>query len=152
MFARTKNLMLRPAWPEDAVALGVLMAADAHCPIADAPAWIAQTRSAHQPRFVIDLMTGGAAPRLIGLADLEGAEGLLWIAPDARGAGYGGEAAVVLNAMARHALPVRSLTGGTGVADHWLQRLAPGMDCIRAGGTLACGGEDDARMCLPIAA
>lgn len=122
MFARTERLTLRPAWPEDAVALAraigdervVRMLARVPYPytLADAEEWAAQPRSAHEPRFVIEAH-GAEKPELIGgigISDFEGKASLgYWLTPAAWGRGYATEAGRVVIEMARHALPLDRL-------------------------------------------
>ncbi len=119
MFARTPRLTLRPLWPEDAEVLATMigdprvarMLSRVPYPytLADAQAWTALPRGAHEPRFAI-LAHDGPAPRLIGgiaISDHDGAPALgYWLAADAWGRGYATEAGRAVIEMARHALPL----------------------------------------------
>lgn len=123
MFARTKRLTLRPAWPEDAPALaaaighaGVIrMLARVPQPytLADAEAFTSRPRGAEEPVFAI-VSHDRATPALVGGIGIhreeDGAQLGYWIAPEAWGRGYATEAGQAVVAMARHALPIRRLT------------------------------------------
>lgn len=128
MFARTKRLTLRPAWPEDAAALSQAIAHDVIArmlmrvphpyDIADAEAFCAQSRGPHEPRFLIlshdRTAGGGATPVLIGGIGIvdHGEKDLqlgYWLTPSAWGRGYATEAGRAVIDMARHALPLRRL-------------------------------------------
>ena len=122
MFARTRRLTLRPAWPEDAPALAaaigheavVRMLARAPLPytLADAQTFAAKPRGAEEPVFTIETHEDG--PRLVGgigiHAEEDGAQLGYWLAPDVWGRGYATEAGRAVVAMARHALPIRRLS------------------------------------------
>lgn len=121
MFARTKRLMLRPGWPEDA---GLLAETIAHEAVAtklarlpwpytrgDAEAFLAVPRGPADARFFI-MAHDGAYPRLVGGIGLHAsargtAELGYWLTPDAWGLGYATEAGRAVIDMARHALPLR---------------------------------------------
>jgi RimJ/RimL family protein N-acetyltransferase len=122
VFARTKRLMLRPGWPEDAAALTqaiahervAMMLARVPWPYtqADAETFLAVPRGSHEPRFLIETLEQGA-PRLvggIGLARDGGVHELgYWLTPDAWGRGYATEAGKAMLGMARHALGLKQL-------------------------------------------
>lgn len=122
MFARTRRLTLRPAWPEDAVALAetfadaavVRMLARVPLPytLADANSFVAQARGPHEPRFVM-IAHDRARPELIGGVGIRdhgtGPELAYWLKPDRWGLGYATEAGAAVIDMARHALPLRRL-------------------------------------------
>ena len=134
MFARTKRLTLRPAWPEDAAAIAraigheavVRMLAKAPWPycLADAEAFTARRDQAGEASFLI-LSHECEYPRLvggIGLApDDYGHELGYWLAPDAWGRGYATEAGQAVVAIARHALGLKRLHSG-----HFLDNPASG--------------------------
>lgn len=126
MFARTDRLMLRPGWAEDAPALFRAIADDtivrnlASAPwpyeLADAEAFLATERSAHEATFLIFRRTRGA-PELIGAAGLGRlpsgeAELGYWIARPHWGLGYATEAARVVVDIARNAFRLRHLSAG----------------------------------------
>lgn len=119
MFARTKNLLLRPGWPEDAPALARALrgnarsanaAADA---LVDAQAFLSELRDARLPSFLITLRTD-SAPLVIGTIGLV-QRGLgrielsCWIEEDQRGRGFEAEAR---NAV----LGIAQTLGLTGIA------------------------------------
>lgn len=122
MFARTKRLTLRPAWPEDAPALARAIGHEsvarmlARVPhpydLADAEAFLALPRGPHDARFLI-LAHRIGAPELIGGIGIvtEDGEARLgyWLKPCAWGRGYATEAGSAVIDMARHALPLRRL-------------------------------------------
>ena len=122
MFARTERLTLRPPWPEDAPALtaaighgGVArMLARVPWPYtaAEAAAWVAKPRTAHQPHFLIEAHDDGA-PRLVGgisvLSEADGPQFAYWLTPSEWGRGYATEAGRAVIAMTRHALPIERL-------------------------------------------
>lgn len=123
MFARTKRLTLRPAWPEDAAPLAQAIGHEAvarmlaRVPypygVADAEHFAAAPRGAHEPRFLI-LSHEAATPALVGGIALTdhgaGVELGYWLTPSAWGRGYATEAGRAVVDMARHALPLRRLT------------------------------------------
>lgn len=145
MFARTKRLTLRPAWPEDAHALTRAIGHEAvirnlaRVPLpytlADADAFVRGTRGAEEPVFLIVAHENG--PRLVGGVGLhaDGAGMLLgyWLTPDAWGHGYATEAARAVIDMARHALPLRTVA-----AWHFADNPASGR-VLRKLGFLATG-------------
>ena len=122
MFARTKRLMLRPAWPEDAPALAaaighesvVRMLARVPMPytLADAETFTARPRGAEDPVFTI-VAHDCDDPALVGgigiHVEQDGARLGYWITPQAWGRGYATEAGHAVVAMARCALPIRRL-------------------------------------------
>ena len=134
MFARTKRLTLRPAWPEDAAALAQAIGHDAvtrmllRAPhpysLADAEAFCAAPRAHDEARFVI-MAHDRDVPALIGgiaISDHEGTPNLgYWLTPSAWGRGYATEAGRAVVDMARHALPLRRLD-----AWHFLDNPASG--------------------------
>ena len=121
MFARTKRLTLRPAWPEDAPALAAAIGHEAvlsnlaRVPmpytLADAAAFVTRGRGAEEPAFLI--ISHELRPRLIGGVGLHVEEDGIhlgyWLTPDAWGRGYATEAGHAVIDMARHALPLRRL-------------------------------------------
>ena len=122
MFARTKRLTLRPAWPEDAPAVAraigheevARMLAKVPWPyaLADAEAFVSRPRPAGDASFLI-LSHEGAYPRPIGgiglAPDDEGHELGYWLTPEAWGRGYATEAGQAVIAIARHALGLKRL-------------------------------------------
>jgi len=141
MFARTKRLMLRPGWPEDAPALAqaighesvIAKLARAPWPYAvdDARTYLALPRGAHDPRFLIETIETGT-PRLIGgiAIDPDGDTHQLgyWLTPDAWGRGFATEAGEAVIAMARHALGLRRLD-----AYHFVDNPASGRVLTKLG-------------------
>jgi RimJ/RimL family protein N-acetyltransferase len=126
MFARTERLLLRPGWGEDAPALFHAIAdetivrnlASAPWPyeLADAEAFLATERSAHEATFLVFRRTRGA-PELIGAAGLGRlpsgeAELGYWIARAHWGLGYATEAAQAVVEIARDGLRLRRLSAG----------------------------------------
>jgi RimJ/RimL family protein N-acetyltransferase len=125
MFARTKRLTLRPAWPEDAPAIAraigheevVRMLSKVPWPyaLADAEAFLSRRREATEAFFLI-LSHEGERPRPIGgiglAPDEDGYELGYWLTPDAWGRGYATEAGRAVVAIARHALGLRRLHAG----------------------------------------
>lgn len=115
MFARTPRLLLRPGFPEDALALAAAIAdeaivrnlASAPWPysIRDAEAFLAQPRDPVLPSWLIVERTGGA-PRLVGACGLgrrpSGAVELgYWVARAHWGRGVASEACAALIDVAR---------------------------------------------------
>ena len=148
MFARTARLTLRPAWPEDALALARAIGHDAvtrmltRVPfpydVADAAAFCTLPRGAHEPRFLIESLDG-SVPTLVGGIAIEdqGNGDMLfgyWLTPSAWGRGYATEAGRAVIDMARHALPLRRLT-----AWHFADNPASGA-VLRKLGFRAIGG------------
>lgn len=123
MFARTKRLTLRPAWPEDAGALAQAIGHDAvtrmlmRVPfpyaLSDAEAYCSLPRGPHEPRFLIETHDGPAPTLIGGIAiDDYGEDGPqlgYWLTPSAWGRGYATEAGHAVIDMARHALPLRRI-------------------------------------------
>jgi RimJ/RimL family protein N-acetyltransferase len=134
MFIRTENLLLRPGWVEDALALAdafgreevVMTLAKAPWPydVADAESWLGRDRSAHEVDLLIFLRTP-LAPQLIGgiaIADSQGeAELGYWIVPSQWGRGYVTEAGRAVVAAARDSLRLDRLVSG-----HFLDNPASG--------------------------
>ena len=142
MFARTKRLTLRHAWPEDAPALAraigyeqvVTKLGRAPWPYAltDAEEFLALPRAADEPEFAI-FVHEGPVPRLIGGIGIhEEEDGVLelgyWLTPDAWGRGYATEAGRAVIDIARHALPIRYLRAG-----HYLDNPASGRVMTKLG-------------------
>lgn len=123
MFARTKRLMLRPGWPEDAPALacaigheqvvGKLARAPWPYALGDAEWFLALPRGGHDARFLIESMEHGAPVLIGGIAIKDVTDGVgefgYWLTPDAWGRGYATEAGHAVIAIARHALRLRQL-------------------------------------------
>jgi RimJ/RimL family protein N-acetyltransferase len=121
MFARTKRLTLRPAWPEDAPALAAAIGHEtvirnlARVPLpytlADAEAFFAHPRAPDEAVFLIVAHDG--APQVVGgiglHAEEDGMQLGYWLTPGAWGRGYATEAGRAVIAMARHALPLRRI-------------------------------------------
>lgn len=134
MFARTKRLMLRPGWPEDAPALTAAIAHEHVASMltrvpwpylqADAEAFLSLPRAHNEPRFLIEALDG-ETPRLIGGIGLirDGAVHELgyWLTPEAWGRGYATEAGRAVLHAARHALGLRKVA-----ASHALDNPASG--------------------------
>lgn len=122
MFARTKRLTLRPAWPEDAAPLAHAIGHEAvarmlrYVPLpyglSDARAFCTQPRSADEACFLI-IAHDCAEPALIGgiAIDCGAGDALLgyWLTPSAWGRGYATEAGRAVIDIARHALPLQRL-------------------------------------------
>jgi RimJ/RimL family protein N-acetyltransferase len=134
MFARTKRLLLRPGWIEDAPALAAALGdetivrnlATAPWPygVAEAAAYLSAPRESVLPSLLIFERTRGA-PRLIGSCGLGrrplGAIELgYWIARSAWGNGFATEAGAALIEIAR-TLRLASLEGS-----HFLDNPASG--------------------------
>jgi RimJ/RimL family protein N-acetyltransferase len=125
MFARTKRLTLRPAWPEDAAAVAraigheavVRMLAKVPWPyrVSDAETFLSRQRPASEAFFLI-LAHEGDYPRPIGgiglAPDEQGHELGYWLTPDAWGRGYATEAGRMVVSIARHALGLKRLHSG----------------------------------------
>lgn len=135
MFARTRRLMLRPGWPEDAPALFrgvadqaiVRNLASAPWPYrpADAEAFLATERRPDEPALLI-FRRSHNAPELvgvIGLARLGNGDMDLgyWIARPYWGRGYATEAGRALLAIARDTLRLEGVHAG-----HFLDNPASG--------------------------
>lgn len=158
MFARTRRLLLRPGFPEDAPALAAAIAdkaivrnlATAPWPYAlrDAEAFLAAPRDPVLPSFLITERTD-KAPRLVGACGLgrraSGAVELgYWIAREHWGRGIATEACAALIEIAR-ALRLPALEGWHFVdnpaSGRVLEKLgfeptgiiAPRLSCARAG-------------------
>ena len=135
MFVRTKRLLLRPGWAEDAQSL--------HRAIADegvirnlsrapwpyepvhAETFLAAERDPAQPSVLV-FRRGEGAPALIGSIgfsprDDGETEFGYWIARDHWGRGYATEAGRAIIACARHSLRLRKLNAG-----HFLDNPASG--------------------------
>ena len=125
MFIRTKNLLLRPGWVEDAPALTEAFAREdvvmtlsrapwPYC-VDDAVAYLGRERSNHEADLLILLRTPGL-PRLIGgigIADRDGESELgYWIVPSLWGRGYATEAGRAVVAAARDSLRIDRLVSG----------------------------------------
>ena len=126
MFVRTKRLLLRPGWIEDAPVLYraicderiIRNLAQAPWPYAPehAQAFLARERSPAEPAMLIVLQTG-AAPELIGGIGLQrkpsGAIELgYWLARAHWGRGYATEAGRAVLAAARDSLRLRRIESG----------------------------------------
>ena len=124
MFARTKRLMLRPGWPEDAPELTNAIAHEsvvsklARAPwpyaLGDAEQFLSMPRTPTEPRFLV-FESPTEAPRLIGGIGIQPGEQPgqhdlgYWFTPDAWGRGYATEAGRQVIEIARHALGIRRL-------------------------------------------
>ena len=126
MFARTKRLLLRPGWAEDASALFQAIAderivrnlASAPWPYRpeDASAFLATERKAHEPALLIFRRTH-ADPELAGTIGIgRRPDGELelgyWIARPYWGRGYATEAGRAVIEMARKSLRIDKLSAG----------------------------------------
>ncbi len=134
MFIRTKNLLLRPGWVDDAPALTeafareqvVMTLATAPWPyrLDDAVDYLSRERSAFEADLLIFLRTPGT-PRLIGgigIADRDGDSELgYWIVPSHWGHGYATEAGRAVVAAARDSLRIDRLVSG-----HFIDNAASG--------------------------
>ena len=113
MFLRTQRLFLRPAWPEDAVAIAraighervVRMLARVPWPYREdhAREWIAAGHNPYLPNLLITLPDEGG--RIVGCVGLHEEEGQIavgyWLAPTHWGRGYATEALSGLLSLAR---------------------------------------------------
>jgi len=141
MFARTKRLLLRPGWAEDAEALQAAIADPAiirnlvQAPwpyeTADAHAFLAKNRDPIQPTFLIFNRTQGA-PRLVGACGVhQEANDTLslgyWIARPYWGLGFATEAAGAVMQI------VRSSAMGRVVAGHFVDNPASGRVLTKLG-------------------
>ncbi len=125
MFARTERLLLRPGWPDDALALKEAIAHEAVAmklaklpwpyTLGDAQWFLSQERSATDVSFLIFARTD-AAPRLIGGIGIHDQDGLpeigYWITPSEWGKGYVTEAGRAVIGIARHSLRIPRLVSG----------------------------------------
>ncbi len=122
MFARTKRLTLRPAWPEDAERLaaaigheavaGMLARVPFPYDVADARAFIAHPRGVHDIVWLVFTHDAGY-PALVGGVGLwasgDAHEIGYWLTPHAWGRGYATEAARAVVETARDALPIHRI-------------------------------------------
>jgi len=141
MFARTKRLMLRPGWPEDAKALSraigheTVVAKLARAPwpyaLGDAEAFLARPRGPVQPNFLICEREGDSAEIVGGIgidACEDGTHELgYWLTPDAWGRGYATEAGRAVIEIARM-LGLRRLHAG-----HFVDNPASGRVLAKLG-------------------
>lgn len=141
MFARTKRLMLRPGWPEDAPALaGAIGHEDVVMKISRAPwpytvehahAFLNQQRRADEVVFVVTT-ADGVEPRIIGCIGIhpEGDWHELgyWFTPDVWGRGYATEAGRQVIDIARYAMGIRRLSAG-----HYVDNPASGRVLAKLG-------------------
>lgn len=125
MFARTKRLMLRPGWLEDAAALAKAIAHESVVTKLGRAPWpytvehaiefLSRPTPAGEVRLLITEL-GAGEPRIIGCIgihdDRDGPEFGYWLTPDAWGRGYATEAGKAVVEAARHALPMRRLAAG----------------------------------------
>jgi RimJ/RimL family protein N-acetyltransferase len=125
MFARTKRLMLRPGWPEDAPALAraighegvVATLARAPWPYAlgDAETFLAVPRGPAHPNFLICEREGDTAEVVGGIGIEHRADGAhelgYWLTPAVWGRGYATEAGRAVIEIAR-TLRLRRLHAG----------------------------------------
>jgi RimJ/RimL family protein N-acetyltransferase len=114
MFARTKRLILRPGWSEDAPALAAALGNDdvvrtmIHAPrpydIDDAMQYLHRPRDPRLPDFLAFARTGGA-PRLVGGCSVISRDSRLelgyWVARPFWGLGFATEAAEAVMRIAR---------------------------------------------------
>lgn len=126
MFARTARLMLRPGWPEDAMALTRAIGHEAvvtkltRAPwpyaLGDAQMFLGQPRTPDVATFLVfDDPTD--TPRLVGGIGIDrdgggGGELGYWFTPEAWGRGYATEAGRAVVDIARHALGLKRLRAG----------------------------------------
>lgn len=141
MFARTKRLMLRPGWPEDAEALALAIAHESvvtkisHAPwpytVEDAAGFLLRPRAVDDVVMLITVPEG-PAPRLVGCIGLhpEGDRHELgyWLTPEAWGRGYATEAGRRVVQIARHALGITRLQAG-----HYVDNPASGRVLAKLG-------------------
>lgn len=135
MFARTKRLMLRPGWAEDAPALFRAIAdqaivrnlASAPWPYRpeDARAFLATERRPGEPTLVI-LRRSHGAPELLGTIGIGRRPNCelefgYWIARPFWGRGYATEAGRAMLALARDSLRLKTIAAG-----HFLDNPASG--------------------------
>ena len=125
MFARTKRLMLRPGWPEDAPALAraigheAVVARLARAPwpyaLSDAEAFLARPREPVQPSFLICEREGDTAEIVGGIGIEHRDDGAhefgYWLTPAVWGRGYATEAGRAVVEIAR-TLRLRRLHAG----------------------------------------
>lgn len=140
MFARTRRLTLRPAWPEDAPALAAAIAHEAVVTMLSGPPW--PYTEAHAAAFIagrgaddlffLVLAHEAAGPRLVGGVGLHplGEEKELgyWLTPSAWGKGYATEAARAVVDIARHTLGLMRLVSG-----HFVDNPASGRVLAKLG-------------------
>ena len=142
MFVRTKRLLLRPGWPEDAPALFdairdeaiIRNLASAPWPyrLADAESFLGRERLASEPCFLILLRTE-VAPLLIGTIGFGRRptgeiEFGYWIARAYWGRGFATEAGEAAVELARTCLGLRKIS-----AAHFLDNPASGRVLMRLG-------------------
>jgi RimJ/RimL family protein N-acetyltransferase len=141
MFIRTKRLLLRPGWIEDAPALAsaigdeAILTKLARAPspyrISDAEWFLNQPHQAPLMPLLIFQRTHDM-PRLIGgtgLHDQDGeAEIGYWLARDAWGQGYATEAGRAVINMARHSLRLKRIVSG-----HFIDNPASGRVLAKLG-------------------
>jgi RimJ/RimL family protein N-acetyltransferase len=125
MFARTERLLLRPGWPEDALALRNAIAHEmvamklAKLPwpytLGDAQWYLGRDWPGHEATFLIFARTDGE-PRLIGGAGLHDQDGEMeigyWIEPSHWGKGFATEAGRAVVEIARKSLKLPRLVSG----------------------------------------
>ena len=125
MFARTKRLMLRPGWPEDAPALAAAIGHESvvtkisHAPWPyseeDARDFLGRPRGAHDATLLVTTLEGGTA-RVVGCMGIhpEGDAHAFgyWLTPEAWGRGYATEAGLQMMEIARSALGLTRLRAG----------------------------------------